>query len=312
MVRSGRQSADNISRCGLEGVNGAFPRVHRPRVIVRNVTVPVHGLSTELAGFRIAHISDFHFRRWNRVHQAAQDLLLTLEYDLLVVTGDFCVNAHRLAKSIDLTRRFFEPIAERSPVYAVLGNHDHPAMLTSPDMPLVFLRNQSVLIQRAGAVLELAGVDQSHFGEERLDSTLAGSGPRRFTILLAHYPSTVFRLPAGRVDLQLSGHTHGGQIRFPYLGCLWTNDLIPRRMAGGLHRLAGTPLHISSGIGVSLPLPVRINCPPELAVLTLHTVEHEERSTPAEALVTAASPSHNRVSLDTPFVLYYTWHWRNS
>ncbi len=240
--------------------------------------MPVRGVWAGLAGLRIAHVCDFHFRRWRRVYEAAQDMLLTLEYDLLVVTGDFGVNPLRWAKPAELTRRFFEPIAKRVPVYAVLGNHDNPAMATAPDMPLVFLRNRSVSIERAGAVFELAGVEQIDFEGEDFDAALGPSRPHKFSILLAHYPSTVFRLPAARVDLQLSGHTHGGQIRLPYLGCLWTNDRIARRMARGLHRVAGTVLHISAGIGVSRPLPVRINCPPELTILTLHPLQKLDRT----------------------------------
>ncbi len=240
--------------------------------------MPVRGVSAGLAGLRIAHICDFHFRRWRRVHEAAQHLLLTLEYDVLVVTGDFAVNPLRWVKPAELTRRFFEPIARRVPVYAVLGNHDNPAMATAPDMPLVFLRNRSVSIERAGAVFELAGVDQTGFEGEDLDAALGHNRPHKFSILLAHYPSTVFRLPTGRVDLQLSGHTHGGQIRLPYLGCLWTNDRIARRMARGLHSVAGTVLHVSAGIGVSRPLPVRINCPPELTILTLHPLQKLDRT----------------------------------
>jgi len=71
------------------------------------------------------------------------------------------------------------------------------------------------------------------------------------------------------VQLVLSGHTHGGQIKLPWLGCVWPNDRIPRRLARGVHEVNGTKVHVSAGIGSSPPLPVRINCPPELSLLTL-------------------------------------------
>ncbi|MFH1110714.1 MAG: hypothetical protein V1790_16175, partial [Planctomycetota bacterium] len=94
---------------------------------------------------------------------------------------------------------------------------------------------------------------------------------------LAHYPSTVFRVPMGKVQLVLSGHTHGGQIRLPGLGCVWANDRIPRRMSRGLHEVAGTMIHVSPGIGVCLPIRIRVNCPAEVTVLTLVAVasDHE-------------------------------------
>jgi hypothetical protein len=224
-----------------------------------------------VAGLRIAQVSDFHFRRWNRVFQAAQELLLSLEYDLLVATGDLAADPAHWAHAAKLIRRFFDPIAERVPAYAVLGNHDSAALATAPGMPLTFLINESVSIERAGLLVELAGVDQSLDGHENLSAALGATDPHDLRILLAHYPSTVFRLPAGRIDVQLSGHTHGGQIRFPWLGCVWANDRISPRMARGVHDVAGTILHTSAGIGVSMFLPIRVNCPPEVVLLSIRT-----------------------------------------
>ena len=118
--------------------------------------------------------------------------------------------------------------------------------------------------------LNMAG-KPSQFGidEEDLDAALAQRAGDVPAILLAHYPSTIFRLGSHHVSLVLSGHTHGGQIRAPRLGCLWPNDRIPRSFARGLHRVEDRYLHVSAGIGASLPLRVRINCPPELSLLTL-------------------------------------------
>ncbi len=194
---------------------------------------------------------------------------------------------------------------------AVLGNHDHSRIAAVSGMPLTFLRNQSVLIERSGTTLELAGVDQSSPRKENLEAALgrvvcsrprdhgllqdmsarsSGHATRQVTILLAHYPSTVLRLPPGRVDLQLSGHTHGGQIRLPWLGCLWPTDRIAREHAWGLHVVAGTILHVNAGIGLSPPIPIRINCPPEVTILTLQPGEHKPRSTPIRESATAAPP----------------------
>ncbi len=248
-------------------------------MILRKLTVPLHHLPGDLAGLRLAHVSDFHFRRWNRVFQAAQDLLLSLDYDFLLATGDFCENPDEWMQTAGLIRRFFQPIAQRVPVYGILGNHDHPAMAAESDMPVKFLINQAASIEHAGAVFEIAGVDQSRFGSEDLDGALGSSRRPDLSILLAHYPSTVFRLPPGRVDLQFSGHTHGGQIRFPFVGCVWTADRISRKMARGLHRVGDTFLHTSPGIGVSLPIPVRILCPPEVTLLTFEPVAQAVRCT---------------------------------
>ncbi len=261
------------------------------KVVVRHLTVPIRGMPEGAVGLRIAHVSDFHFRRWNRVHDAALDVLLALEYDLVAATGDFGANSHRWIRSAELTRRFFAPIAERAPVYAVLGNHDHPNLAESADTPLVFLRNRAVSVQRAGTEVQLAGIEQGHRDRGDVASVVGKARRDRPLILLAHYPSTVFDLPPGRVDLQLSGHTHGGQIRLPGLGCVWTNDRIPRRMSRGLHRVGGTFLHITPGMGVSLPIPVRINCPPQIDVLTLEPARDRVPQTGARELEVAVADS---------------------
>lgn len=243
-----------------------------PKIALHSLTVPIPRLPAGLAGMRIVHISDTHFRRWGRIHQRVQDILRSLEFDYLFLTGDYCVHPESWKGPARLMRSLLEPVAGRFPCYAVLGNHDLPAFAEKGDLPVVFLRNESVTLQHAGVPFELVGLDQSHHAGEQLSAAFGPAKRHDFTILLAHYPSTVFRLPPGRVDLQLSGHTHGGQIRLPLLGCIWPNDRISRHMARGLHAVGGSIMHISPGIGVSRPLPVRFNCPSEVTILILHAV----------------------------------------
>jgi len=238
-------------------------------VLLRCLDVPIEGLAPSLSGLRIAHVSDFHFRRWTPVYDRAQKLLLSAEYDFLVATGDLGTHPGNWERARGLIRRFFDPLAARTPCYAVLGNHDHPAMADNGVTPLRFLRNESLSIDHRGESIAIAGVDQSLSGCEDLGTALATATEGRLQILLAHYPSTVFRLSSSSVNLQLSGHTHGGQIRFPWLGCIWPNDRISRHMARGLHEVSGVTLHTSPGIGVSMILPMRVNCPAEVTILAL-------------------------------------------
>ncbi len=233
--------------------------------------VSLAGRAAALDGLRIAHISDLHFRRWNRVTQALQDHLVALDYDLLAITGDFSSFRRRWRRGAVLTEKLLAPVASKGPIFAVLGNHDDPRIADVAGLPLTFLCNQHRVVSFRSHSFIIAGVDQSSGSAERLDLALPESGSNLPTILLAHYPSTIFRLPSDGVDLVLSGHTHGGQIRFPGIGCLWSNDAIPRRMSRGLHVVDEIPIHVSAGIGVSLPLYIRIHCPPEIGLLTLRS-----------------------------------------
>lgn len=248
-----------------------------PNISVKHITVPIAGIPDALAGLRLAHVSDFHFRKWGEVYIQAQEALSALKPDLLLLTGDYAVNPHRWQRPLEMLCRFLEPIAQDTPICGVMGNHDHPDMLAHGRIPAVFLRNESITREHNGIPYEVVGVDQHHFGGENIRAALGDARERALTLLLAHYPSTVFRLPPGRVDLQLSGHTHGGQIRFPFFGCVWPNDKISCRMARGLHAVGGTLLHVTPGIGVSNPLPVRFRCPPEISVLTLQAAITKKR-----------------------------------
>ncbi len=251
----------------------------RGPVILRRTVVPITGLPASPAGLRIAHVSDFHFfDGWNRTFEAAQDLLLGVEYDLLVATGDFVDDPAKWKTAAESARRFFEPLAIRTPIFGSLGNHDDPRVATEADLPVTFLCNRAVTLKLRGHPITIAGVRQSCSGGEDLSAALAKAPPDGPLILLAHLPSTVYRLPSQDVDLVLSGHTHGGQIRFPWIGCVWSNDRLPPSMARGLHRVGSTHLHVNPGIGVSGPIRARFNCPPEVSLLSLQPANIEREA----------------------------------
>ncbi|MHC5110892.1 MAG: metallophosphoesterase [Planctomycetota bacterium] len=236
---------------------------------VRKWVVPVSNLPQKLHGLRIAHVSDLHLHKWKPVYEQLTCRLARLDYDLLVVTGDFAHLPWNWKHTCMLGDRVFEPLADARPIFGVLGNHDHPRIADAGLAGIRFLRNESTKIEIRGCPIHLAGVEQTNYAPDDLEKARrehTESSPR---LLLAHHPSTVNRLDPGAYDLVLSGHTHGGQIRLPMIGCLWANDRIPLRMAMGLHRYRSTLLHTSPGIGVSGPLKVRFRCPPEISILSL-------------------------------------------
>lgn len=243
----------------------------RRKVRLNHVDVPITGLPPILAGLSLAHVSDLHYRRWNRVLDEVGSILADLPFEHLFFTGDIAASPDRWREALEAVHRLTEPLWNRTGIWAVLGNHDHLAMSQTTDSPIRFLNNESFDVRHSGTEIEVAGVTQTRLVDEDLGAALATGRRRDLAILAAHYPSTVFRLPPGRVNLLLAGHTHGGQIRLPGLGCVWTNDRLPRRMSRGLHRVADTFVHISPGIGVSRLLPLRVNCSPEVTLLTLRT-----------------------------------------
>ncbi len=233
---------------------------------VRHAEVCLARMPASLDGLMIAHVSDLHLSRWSPILEELQHRLLAFRSDFIAVTGDFCKVPRDARNAAVLTRRLFAPVAARRPVFAVLGNHDHPTLRHALAPELTVLTDESTILRTSRGHLRLSGVEQLRPRTGDLDSALSRH-EHLPTVLLAHYPSIIHQIGGRRVDLQLSGHTHGGQVRLPRLGCIWSNDRIPARQAWGLSTIGGTALHVSAGVGLSPPVRVRWNCPPEITFL---------------------------------------------
>lgn len=240
------------------------PLAPDPQITHLDLVLP--RLPRQLDGFIIAHLSDIHYGLFlSRASlQRVLDLTQAQRPHLIVITGDF----------VTQSPAFIEPVSElleklRAPlgVFAVLGNHDFRAGADSLTRALrrhrvAVLRNQHRLLRFGGAAFKIAGIDDSrqHPDVERA----VGSTARHFTLLLAHNPMALSQAAACGADLVLSGHTHGGQIKFNFAAPLYE-----RFLPAGLVSLDGTQMYISRGLGKVI-LPMRVGAPPELAFLRLH------------------------------------------
>jgi predicted MPP superfamily phosphohydrolase len=234
--------------------------------------VDIPDLPAGLEGLRILQFGDLHAPKSLDFIRQANAMLRQAEPDLLVSTGDILDHAHWLS----VARRQLPVLLEglRPPLgfYACLGNHDRLGIIPIlRDLGARVLVNRWAEIRRAGAVLNIGGVYARWLRDfpaamQQVARTIPAQGP---TILLSHLPSAIWTFSGERVSLVLSGHTHGGQWRFPWIGPLWTHDKIPLRMIYGLQKVGPTQLYVTSGLGESGPIPVRFRCSPEIAVLTL-------------------------------------------
>jgi predicted MPP superfamily phosphohydrolase len=241
-----------------------------PQLALRHINLPIYQLPTQADGFRIAHISDLHLRRWNRLLETLRQTLRDQQYDILLVTGDIADSPQQCETAARLACRLLEPVRPPLGIYGILGNHDHPA-LAHQETPITLLRNTNRLISVGRFEFYLAGVEQSATRRGSVHEATCDLPGDAHQVVLTHYPSSIYELPPARGSVVLAGHTHGGQIRLPLLGCLWTNDLIPAALARGLHNVRGNWLHVTAGIGVSWPIRQRFLCPPEVTLITLRT-----------------------------------------
>ncbi len=241
------------------------------RLEIRRSRIHVRGLPADLEGLRIALLSDFHAGRLTppSVLRRAARATMAAQPDLIALAGDFVDrDASDLDRALDALRQLRAPLG----VYAVPGNHDHvhgglPAWIRTmrKEARLHDLTNRYVLIHRGDATLCVAGVDDLEEGTPRL--VLPPAGDRDFTLLLAHNPDQAeqSRRSADAIDLIVSGHTHGGQIRIPTIGPVLRKSPIYDE---GLRRRPWTQVYTSRGLGTTF-LPLRFHAPPELAILEL-------------------------------------------
>jgi uncharacterized protein len=253
---------------------------NRPRIVRQEIAL--RRWPERLEGFTIALLSDFHYDPYFSVHplRAAIPMVNTLQAELIVLTGDFvstplfgdpAAGAADAEPCAQLLRQLKAPHG----VWAVMGNHD---CFTDADrvtnalraVGILVLDNQSVPIERDGARFWLSGVDDVLVGAHDLNATLRPIPTGEPTVLLAHepdYADYVDYVGHHSVDLQLSGHSHGGQVRPPFLRPLYLPDLA-RKYIWGLYKIGALTLYTNPGLG-TVGVPVRWNCPPEITLLTI-------------------------------------------
>jgi predicted MPP superfamily phosphohydrolase len=254
--------------------------VGQRRVSVERIDLPMRHLPPQLAGIRIAHITDLHIGRQLRAPRLRKllDRVNELEPDLIVLTGDI----------FDFDPSFIEEgcqelskLHARHGVFAVLGNHDIYTgaeavaaginRLTS----IRLLRDEWVALEIDGTPLYLLGIDDNaqalreRDSESRVLERLAREVPQDAArILLVHRPSYFRQAAALGLPVSLAGHTHGGQISLPPPAHHHNISRLATRWTRGLFVDGDSLLYVNRGLGVAGP-PVRLNCPREIALLRL-------------------------------------------
>jgi len=258
---------------GAFALGGAYTIGAEPYwLAVERVTVALSGLPDALRGLTIAQISDLHVGHFIGQKDVARavDVVQSLHPSLIVVTGDYVtIAAEHASLCAPELARLHAPLG----AFFILGNHDH--WTNAPvvtrilrDAGLSLLINEGRLVESNGAAFWLAGVDDVWERHADLERALAGAPKDVLKVLLAHEPDYADVVAAdGRVSLQLSGHSHGGQVRLPFVG----SPVLPYlaiKYPYGLRRIGRMWLYTNRGIGIVSP-PVRFNCRPEVTLISL-------------------------------------------
>ena len=270
-----RQFLSGLSAAPLVAVSAtsAYASLIEPHDYeVSETDIFIRELPAGFDGFRITQISDVHHSRIVSIDEVRRvvELAKQTRPDLVALTGDY-TTAYRC---------YIEPCAEAlgalsapDGVWAVLGNHDHytDPQLTARSLTrarIEVLNNANTTIRRGADTLQLAGIDDWLWAGTDWPRALYGINKKQPSLLLSHQPRVFDLAETQNISLIMSGHTHGGQIRIPFIGppARYTTDDL--RYVCGLYRRGGTQLYVSRGTGV-IGLPVRFGVRPEIAVLRL-------------------------------------------
>lgn len=242
---------------------------------VKPVAVTLPNLSSEFEGYKIVQLTDIHADRWMNPDRLRRIVRIANRQnpDLVALTGDYVTRANTKYLS---TLAVLDQLTPPDGTLAILGNHDsygNPLTLVEAmnQAGVHLLWNEVEAIHRGNATLAIAGAGDALAGDVNLDRIMWQMPADGAGILLVHEPDFADRAASvHRFDLQLSGHSHGGQIKLPFVGVRRLTPRMAKKYPSGLYQVDQLLQYTSRGVGLSSRIRARLNCRPEVTVLTLH------------------------------------------
>jgi predicted MPP superfamily phosphohydrolase len=256
--------------------------------VLTSIEVVLKRLPPAFDGFTIVQLSDFHYDEHSVAPiTAAVEIVSKLHPDVVVLTGDFVTipmfhrrlhNAKAAAVAAEPCARLLGQLRPPCGMAAVLGNHDVdsdvPRIIAALESQgIAVLRDRSIALEQGGSRIWLCGLDSLFHTVPNMDLVLQGIPAAEPVILLVHEPDFADQAARFPVDLQLSGHSHGGQVWLPGIGAPWL-PRFARKYPRGLRRIGPLTLYTNRGLG-TIRLPVRLNCPPEVTLFTLRSADKQ-------------------------------------
>ena len=259
-------------------------------VELRQVDVKINGLPDKFHGFTIGHLSDTHASMIANtgLFDEAASLIMSKKPDMIALTGDYISGATKFFSGaigefnqthLDQLIESFSILKAPMGIFGVLGNHDFwsgpkavEAVMSgfTKSIGAQWLRNESRSMERDGQHINVLGVDD-YWHSCSLSMACRGLDKSSVNILLSHNPDINDDvMPQMRIDLILAGHTHGGQVVLPYFGCPVVPSKFGQKYLSGLTPDGDRQTYITRGVG-HLMAPIRLNCPPEAAIITLQS-----------------------------------------
>jgi len=248
------------------------------KLSVTNQRIELRDLPDAFESLRIAQLSDIHHSETYSEEQIqrAIDQTNDLSPDMVVLTGDYITATRRYVPTVT---KMLGALRAVHGTFAILGNHDFwvDAEWITRSLQktgIEVLRNASTTITSKSDAIKLAGVDDLWMRQSDLKRAMKGTRSNETRILLSHNPEILPEAVDRKVDLVLSGHTHGGQVALPVIGAPHMNSYYNGKTIAGHAIEGGTQIYVNRGLGTVFA-PVRLHCPPEITVFELHRAESD-------------------------------------
>ena len=247
-------------------------------IAIKHYSIPILNLPKEFEGFTILHLSDLHSKEYGEKQRDLLQLMREIDFDIIALTGDF----------VDKRNPQKEPLISLingigdKPTFFVPGNHEWGTGFSVKeeleDLGVEVLDNKGYKFAKGNSQIWILGVDDPYLGRDDLEGAMREVQDDSPKVLLAHAPNIFGRAIEKNIDLTLVGHTHGGQVRLPFIGAIVApgQGLFPK-YDYGLYTTGLSSMIINGGIGESV-LPIRFNHRPEIVVIKL--VKKEEFNDP--------------------------------
>jgi predicted MPP superfamily phosphohydrolase len=248
---------------------GWYGFVFEPNNIqIEKIDIEIQNLPEDFDGVKIVHLTDFHsfgfFEREKRVIEIVSEI----NPDFVFITGDFVDSK---TKDFDSCARFWQELGKQynGRIFGVLGNHDLNSLEKLLEQNNInILNNESTKIFQGDDYVYLIGVNDPDTHRDNLQKAMLGVKDNAPKILLAHSPDIIKDTENKEIDLILVGHTHGGQIKIPFITPFWVPTENRGKYASGLFEINNTYMYVNKGIGMTA-LQIRFNCAPEIAIIEL-------------------------------------------
>ena len=235
---------------------------------IEKIDIEIENLHEDFNGVKIVHLTDFHSFGFNEKEKRVIEIVNEINPNFVFITGDF---VDTKTKDFDSCARFWKELSKQydGRIFGVLGNHDLNSLEKSlEENDIVILNNENRKIFQGDGSAYLIGVNDPDTHRDNLGKAMLGAEENIPKILLAHSPDIIDDIGDKKIDLILVGHTHGGQVKIPFITPFWVPTEYHGKFASGLFEIDNTYMYVNKGIGMTA-LQMRFNCPPEIAVIEL-------------------------------------------